>query len=365
MDLKEINSDTNESGNNLLPLKRPSPDPSAEIQEKMLDSTAGRWTTSEHLKFVEGSLHFSKPLGLQKYGKKWRYMQKDLPTRTSSQIRTHAQKFFIRLKAKIGGDDDELLEYVQGKPAQYFVSGSHKFAKLTIDEQGSLSSLAQSQKQLFVPPSSFCAPKMLVTNLLSGERRSLMMEQNEVSDVKTPTVLIPHSGLNPARSSLKSGEYAAANNGHKFFIKESAEEIKNVKAEYGVIPPCSGVPGGLFREQTGLCDLKPSPFGHTPVASSISTIIKENLVLNENLRNSFASLAAFSQKLSGANGSNTPSAAKHTNYLLTSGMELQNLMQNMINSLSKSTALIQQFVMQTLVWSNGPEPVLEQYNHHP
>jgi len=51
----------------------------------------GRWTPLEHLKFVEA---------MWLYGNEWKRVQTHIGTRTSSQARSHAQKFFIRLKKK-------------------------------------------------------------------------------------------------------------------------------------------------------------------------------------------------------------------------------------------------------------------------
>lgn len=48
---------------------------------------SGRWTQSEHAVFVDG---------LRKYGKDWKEISKLLSTRTSIQIRTHAQKYFLK-----------------------------------------------------------------------------------------------------------------------------------------------------------------------------------------------------------------------------------------------------------------------------
>ncbi len=54
MDRKEANSDTNSSGKNVLAIKRASPEPSAEALDEGPEATAGRWTNSEHLIFIEG-----------------------------------------------------------------------------------------------------------------------------------------------------------------------------------------------------------------------------------------------------------------------------------------------------------------------
>ena len=49
----------------------------------------GRWSYEEHLKFIEG---------ITLYGKNWKNVQKFVGTRTSAQARSHAQKFFLKLR---------------------------------------------------------------------------------------------------------------------------------------------------------------------------------------------------------------------------------------------------------------------------
>ena len=49
----------------------------------------GRWKFKEHIQFLEG---------LDKYGVKWKKIFPLIKTRTSKQIRSHAQKFFLKLK---------------------------------------------------------------------------------------------------------------------------------------------------------------------------------------------------------------------------------------------------------------------------
>lgn len=46
--------------------------------------SAGRWTEAEHNQFLHG---------LKLYGKEWRKVANCVPTRTSAQIRSHAQKY--------------------------------------------------------------------------------------------------------------------------------------------------------------------------------------------------------------------------------------------------------------------------------
>lgn len=51
--------------------------------------TAGRWTHGEHQAFLEG---------LKECGREWKKVAMRIPTRTSAQIRSHAQKYFAKLQ---------------------------------------------------------------------------------------------------------------------------------------------------------------------------------------------------------------------------------------------------------------------------
>lgn len=52
----------------------------------------GRWTKEEKYNFLKG---------MKEYGNDWKMVQKVIKTRSSSQIRSHAQKYFMRLKKKV------------------------------------------------------------------------------------------------------------------------------------------------------------------------------------------------------------------------------------------------------------------------
>ena len=65
----------------------------ADYEPKKEDSSGhnGRWATSEHLKFLGGCLQ---------YGNNWKKVEAYVKTRTSTQIRSHAQKFLKKLEKK-------------------------------------------------------------------------------------------------------------------------------------------------------------------------------------------------------------------------------------------------------------------------
>jgi SHAQKYF class myb-like DNA-binding protein len=52
-------------------------------------SITGRWTAQEHHLFLRG---------LKRYGRAWSKIAKTIPNRTTTQVRTHAQKYFIKLE---------------------------------------------------------------------------------------------------------------------------------------------------------------------------------------------------------------------------------------------------------------------------
>ena len=52
----------------------------------------GRWSEEEHKKFLEGILE---------YGNEWKKVQKVIKTRSSTQARSHAQKFFLKIKKNL------------------------------------------------------------------------------------------------------------------------------------------------------------------------------------------------------------------------------------------------------------------------
>ena len=51
----------------------------------------GKWSKEEHQKFIEGLFIF---------GNQWKKMQKYIDTRTAIQVRSHSQKFMMKLKKK-------------------------------------------------------------------------------------------------------------------------------------------------------------------------------------------------------------------------------------------------------------------------
>lgn len=83
------------------PIKRKSKTENEAIQPKFFKKgrregnfNTGRWTSEEHNRFIEALL---------KYGNEWKSVQKHVGSRSSTQARSHAQKFFVKIgKTKVG-----------------------------------------------------------------------------------------------------------------------------------------------------------------------------------------------------------------------------------------------------------------------
>ena len=70
-------------------------------KNKEEEFNVGKWTNEEHEKFLEGILV---------YGNEWKKVQEYIKTRSSTQARSHGQKFFLRMKKlmKKNGEKDNL-----------------------------------------------------------------------------------------------------------------------------------------------------------------------------------------------------------------------------------------------------------------
>ena len=80
MEIIEEKSDSNDTDIKIKPEKN---------LDELFSLNTGRWSYKEHLKFIEA---------IAEYGKNWKEVQKYIGSRSSAQARSHAQKFFLKLK---------------------------------------------------------------------------------------------------------------------------------------------------------------------------------------------------------------------------------------------------------------------------
>ena len=81
----------------------------------------GRWTYEEHIRFLKGCLL---------YGNNWKKVENYVKSRTSSQIRSHAQKFLIKLNKKYKVNLNSPFSHSQ----KYIKNAKHKLSNEAIEE---------------------------------------------------------------------------------------------------------------------------------------------------------------------------------------------------------------------------------------
>lgn len=90
-----------------------------ETKASRLGKSTGRWTQKEHVLFIEG---------LKIYGKNWKKVESFIGTRTGTQIRSHAQKFFNRIRKEFNTED----------PSKYVIDnmGDENIRRIILEDCG-------------------------------------------------------------------------------------------------------------------------------------------------------------------------------------------------------------------------------------
>lgn len=88
-DMNRIQDEVNKNSSNLL-----------DELNSQIDSNNGRWSEEEHIKFIEAIFI---------YGNEWRKVKDHIKTRSSSQARSHAQKYFLKLHKDLFKEDNSLF----------------------------------------------------------------------------------------------------------------------------------------------------------------------------------------------------------------------------------------------------------------
>ena len=71
------------------------------VSKKKSGQTEGRWTQQEHNQFLNA---------YSQHGRDWVKVENKIPTRSAEQIRSHAQKYFIKVERHYDAKDDLHIE---------------------------------------------------------------------------------------------------------------------------------------------------------------------------------------------------------------------------------------------------------------
>lgn len=103
--------------------------------------STGRWTQKEHQAFLEG---------LRECGREWKKVAMRIPTRTSAQIRSHAQKYFSKIQR-----DQETVAFPDSIAPQPTILGSPGSLANTIDSPRALDpSVRRNVERIVANPSA-------------------------------------------------------------------------------------------------------------------------------------------------------------------------------------------------------------------
>ncbi len=131
------------------------------------DKNNGRWTKSEHENFLKG---------MEQFGREWKKVQILVESRTTSQIRSHAQKYFQKLK------ESKLLE----KKSSVLNSSveDNAFSVLELIES-TIKSLKRKREQIVLNGSK----SEEVQDLVKKDNNNLINQSNESKDQNNESLL--------------------------------------------------------------------------------------------------------------------------------------------------------------------------------
>ena len=86
----------------------------------------GRWSEEEHKKFIEGILE---------YGNEWKNVQNVIKTRSSTQARSHAQKFFLKIKKNLDINNSNRDKNYSLKKIFEILTGEIKNKNLNLEQK--------------------------------------------------------------------------------------------------------------------------------------------------------------------------------------------------------------------------------------
>lgn len=177
------------------------------------DGYSGRWNKAEHDRFIEA---------IKKFGKDWKSVENYIQTRSGSQIRSHAQKFFNRIISKYKIDKSAVISFINNyydgsmdncspeehmprkpkKKPEQAAKNSSDGMKSKPEVIESIMSLSKPPEESFIveikPPSAPmeapAPPQIRETRELSSENSSVENRSLQSCDLETPS---HHTGSKP------------------------------------------------------------------------------------------------------------------------------------------------------------------------
>ncbi|KAL7534845.1 hypothetical protein ACHAXR_006121 [Thalassiosira sp. AJA248-18] len=149
------------------------------------NNSSGRWTTAEHEAFLQG---------LKVYGREWKKVATCIPTRTSAQIRSHAQKYF----AKVSKEQQQLLVLAEKRRLSFPDCIPSTDASLLHNAQPMSQSFADTMNSIMENPSEV---ESRVCKTLASLRERYKQLEDQLQQIQAPAST-DESALGPATAAL-------------------------------------------------------------------------------------------------------------------------------------------------------------------
>lgn len=148
-------------------------------------SVSGRWTAAEHEAFLQG---------LKVYGREWKKVANCIPTRTSAQIRSHAQKYF----AKVTKEQQQLLASTESRYSTFPTGIPFKTNEPFLGNDQSISqTYTNTMKSILESPSEV---ETRVCKTLASLRERYKQLEDRLQQIQSPA---PINAPGPATAALE------------------------------------------------------------------------------------------------------------------------------------------------------------------
>lgn len=155
------------------------------------NTISGRWTAAEHETFLQG---------LKVYGREWKKVANCIPTRSSAQIRSHAQKYFTKLSKEIALSEERRSSFPDAMPTKSVDEYS-----ILQDDQPMSSSFISTMNSITKNPSEVETRVCKTLASLRERYRQLEDRLRQVQSSKSlgPPVQSEEAAIGPASAALE------------------------------------------------------------------------------------------------------------------------------------------------------------------
>ena len=136
------------------------------FESKNIPENTGRWELNEHIRFLKGCLQF---------GNNWKKIESFVKTRTSAQIRSHAQKYLYKLKKKYINNNTNLNDTINNENIEEN-SNLEKISKISENSQENIKNKNENIDNFYISISEINDEKLEDNDIVLNKKFKLKKE---------------------------------------------------------------------------------------------------------------------------------------------------------------------------------------------